>query len=167
MSIDKETLAKLNATRPQAIGRLLLLARRDFTTRVANQMKAKGLDEIPPALLSLSAYIDLDGVRSTELAERAGMTKQAVGKIVKQLEAQGLVVRENDSSDGRAFLVKLTELSLQHLVALYAVVDHVEQEYEQLLGKPGMSEFRTALHAIVGGGKEAGALAATASAIKK
>lgn len=145
------SIKKLGASRPRAIGRLFLLARRDFLARVSRHLKTKGLKEIPPQLVTVISYIDIEGTRSTDIADRAGITKQAVGKIVKQLEKEGLLERLTDPSDGRAFLVKLTDASLEHLLTTYAVVNDVEREYERLLGKADMKEFRRMLMLIAYG----------------
>ena len=54
-------------------------------------------------------FIDEDGSRLTELAERSALTKQAVGEVVADLENLGYVERAPDPGDGRAKLIKLTE----------------------------------------------------------
>ena len=54
-------------------------------------------------------FIDLDhGSRLTDLADRSGLTKQAVGEAVAELERKGYVERVPDPLDGRAKIIKLT-----------------------------------------------------------
>jgi DNA-binding MarR family transcriptional regulator len=153
MTIDKKPLAKLAKTRPLAIGRLLLLSRRDFVSRVTLKMSAMGLGEVPPPLLTVLPYIDLEGTRSTELAQRAGVSKQAVGKLVKTFEIQGFLTRSVDASDGRAFLVSLTETGLELLYAIHISVEDVEKEYDALLGSAELKRFRETLVKIAYGSK--------------
>lgn len=50
-----------------------------------------------------------DGLRHSELAERLGVERPTVTKVVKGLERSGLVVRERDDQDARASHVRLTE----------------------------------------------------------
>src|SRR5919199_2989010 len=58
-------------------------------------------------------FIDLEhGSRLTELAERSGITKQAVGEAVAELEQLGYVERVPDPSDGRAKIIRLTPRGL-------------------------------------------------------
>ena len=49
------------------------------------------------------------GARLTELARAAGMSKQAMGTLVNQCEAWGMVRREDDAADARARRVVFSE----------------------------------------------------------
>jgi DNA-binding MarR family transcriptional regulator len=51
----------------------------------------------------------MGAVRVTELAERAHVTQQAMGKMLKELERIGYVVRDIDGSDRRAKKIRPTE----------------------------------------------------------
>jgi len=95
------------------LGRLLGHAMRRFDERVLNLM-AHNI-EVPLALSNLAArsqisaahvhvtrHLDLQGTRLTELAQKAGMSKQAMGDLVDQCEAWGLVTREPDPRDARS-----------------------------------------------------------------
>src|SRR3954469_5331252 len=101
------------------LGRLLGHAMRRFDERVLHLM-AHDVD-VPLALSNLAAraqvsaahihitrHLELAGPRLTELAQRAGMSKQAMGDLVVQCEAWGLVTREGDPRDARARIVKFT-----------------------------------------------------------
>jgi DNA-binding MarR family transcriptional regulator len=52
-----------------------------------------------------------DGLRMGELARRARLSKQTLTTLVRLLERGGLVWRERDPDDGRAFRIYLTERS--------------------------------------------------------
>src|SRR6266536_6380306 len=92
------------------LGRMLGHAARRFDERVLSLM-ANNVD-VPLALSNLAAraqvsaahihitrHLALEGSRLTDLAQRAGMSKQAMGDLVDQCEAWGLVSREPDSKD--------------------------------------------------------------------
>ena len=92
------------------LGRLLGAAMRRFDERVLHLMAHNV--EVPLALSNLAArqqvsaahihitrHLSRGGSRLTELAERAGMSKQAMGDLVTQCEAWGLVRRESDPQD--------------------------------------------------------------------
>ena len=64
--------------------------------------------EARPSHARLLPYVDAEGTRLTVLAARLGVTKQATGQLVEELEGEGLLVREADPEDGRAKRVKLT-----------------------------------------------------------
>ncbi len=142
--ISSKKLAQLRETRPFGIGRLFLLARRDFSHRLAQKMAGKHPDgRIPGG--SLLPFIDLEGTRSTELAKRAGISKQAVAKLLKELEEAGLVTRAEDQSDGRAQLVRFTEDGVNYLLQIHAAIKSIEQEYEALLGADQLQALRGSL----------------------
>ncbi|MEP7274005.1 MAG: MarR family transcriptional regulator [Acidobacteriota bacterium] len=145
--VTKAQLKSLQASRRYGIGRLLLLARRDFLSRLAQIMHIDG-DLAVQARGRLLPYIDIEGTRSTDLARRIGVSKQAVARMVKELEEEGLLFREGDEVDGRAQLIKFTESGLKYLTRMHAVISQVEDDYEQLVGTDAMNEMRTALATI-------------------
>lgn len=152
--ISSKKLDQLRATRNFGIGRLFLLARRDFSARLAQKMAARHPDggPLPSSPIpggSLLPFLDLEGTRSTELARRAGITKQAVTKVLKELEEAGLVTRIQDQSDGRAQLVRFTESGVEYLLQIHAAIKSIEQEYEQLLGRAQLQQLRGSLSQLV------------------
>jgi DNA-binding MarR family transcriptional regulator len=68
-----------------------------------------GFDGVTPAVASLLLLLDADGARATTLAQQAGITKQAVSQLVRELEARDYVEQVPDSTDTRAKIVRLTE----------------------------------------------------------
>ena len=128
------------------LGRLLGEAMRRFDERVLELMAHD--PEVPLALSNLAArqqvsaahihitrHLALQGSRLTELAQAAGMTKQAMGKLVDQCEAWGLVTREEDALDARARRVAFTETGLAWLQAFRDAVLQAEQEFRDAVGQ--------------------------------
>ena len=65
--------------------------------------------ELRASQASLVLNVDRrSGTRLTELARRAGVTKQAMMVVVDELEVRGFVRRTPDPDDGRAKVVRLT-----------------------------------------------------------
>lgn len=150
----REQLQALQASRRYGIGRLLLLARRDFLARLAQRMEADR-DAVTQARGRLLPYIDVDGTRSVDLARRMGVTKQAVGRLVNELEEEGLLYREADDADGRAFLVKFTQEGLAYLARMHKCILQIERDYERLAGREEMAQVRKALSLIAYGAGDA------------
>ena len=75
-----------------------------------------GFNDVTPAFASLMLLLDATGARPTTLAQRAGITKQAISQLVRELEARDYVEQVPDSTDTRAKIVRLTERG----VALHA-----------------------------------------------
>jgi len=149
--ISKEKLNELQHSRKHGIGRLLLLARRDFARRLARKMRDQGDPRLSTSSSAILPYIDLEGTRSTEVARRMGISKQAVAKAIKDLEEEGLLARVPDTEDGRAFLITFTEEGVEFLLRIHAHILAIESEYEQIAGVAGMQVLRKALNDIAYG----------------
>ncbi|MDT0307070.1 MarR family transcriptional regulator [Streptomyces sp. DSM 44917] len=74
------------------------------------------------------------GATSSELAQRLGVTKQAAGQLVDELERRGYVRREPHPAGGRRRLVVLTEAAHRHLEAAGHVLRTLEAEVAGRLG---------------------------------
>jgi DNA-binding MarR family transcriptional regulator len=81
-----------------------------------------------PAHTALFEHIELGGTRLTEIARRAGISKQAVGQLVDELAERGMVERQPDPTDARAQKVFFTDQGLEQLVAGIDVLDELELE---------------------------------------
>ena len=62
-----KSLADIERERQLSIGRLLLLARRDFLTRCQHRLQANQFAQLSNTFVSVLPYIDTHGTRSTEL----------------------------------------------------------------------------------------------------
>jgi len=127
------------------LGRLMGEALRRFDARVLALMA--GSVEVPLALSNLAArdqvgaahvhitrHLAVGGSRLTDLAQSAGMSKQAMGDLVDQCEAWGLVRREPDPHDKRARRVMFTESGLAWLEAFRRAVVQAEAEFSHAVG---------------------------------
>ncbi len=146
---SRQQLQVLQTSRRYGIGRLLLLGRRDFLERLGARMG--GSEAVVQARGRVLPYIDVDGTRSVDLARRMGLSKQAVGKLVRELEEDGLLYREAVGADRRAFLVKFTDDGLEYLGRLHQCIQQIEREYELLVGARRMKSVREALSLIAYG----------------
>ncbi len=121
------------------------LALRRFEARVLQLMASN--EHMPLALANLAArgrlsashihvtrHLAMEGSRLTVLAQRAGMSKQAMGKLVDQCLAWGLVAREPDVRDARARLIRFTPVGLAWLLAMQQSVAQAEAELRQAIG---------------------------------
>ena len=144
------------------LGRLLGHAMRRFDARVL-QLMAHNV-EVPLALSNLAArdqvtaahvhitrHLALSGDRLTDLAERAGMTKQAMGNLVDQCEAWGLVTRAPDPLDARARRVCFTPTGLAWLQAFRDAIVQAEAEFRADVGNEVATVVAIGLEAYAGG----------------
>ena len=144
------------------LGRLLGHAMRRFDERVLHLM-AHNIDvpltlsnlaaraQISAAHIHITRHLALRGTRLTDLAERAGMSKQAMGDLVDQCEAWGLVTREPDPRDARARLVQFTPTGLLWLQAFKDAVSQAEREFRDEVGQDIATVVKIGLEAYAGG----------------
>jgi DNA-binding MarR family transcriptional regulator len=138
-------IQQLKELREENIGRQLLHAHRDFSTRAYEKLHKRGHTGLTLNHSALLANLDLEGTRITVLAERAGMTKQSMGELVQDLEQKGYVERTADPVDRRASAIKFTEAGCRYLVDAYEIKREIESEYEALIGAEGMAHLREML----------------------
>jgi len=147
--MDGRDVDDLAAARQHHVGRLLLRAHRDFNDRALRKLRALGHDRLTMAHTGLLPHLDLDGTRATTLAERAGMTKQAVGQLVLDLERHGYVERAPDPTDRRAALVRFTPRGWDYLRDAARVKREIEAEYAAVLGEDGLRGLMAVLTALL------------------
>jgi len=135
------------------VGRLLNNAVSRFENRVLELMSQSGHPKARISHISLTRNLDLKGTRVSELARRAGMTKQAMGELVNQCADLDLVVTSVDPSDKRARVVRFTPEGVLWLEAFREAVDRAEREMRDELGTMSMDVLRGAL-VVYGAGFE-------------
>jgi DNA-binding MarR family transcriptional regulator len=90
-------------------------------------------------------FIDQEGARLTDLANRSGFTKQTVGEVVDDLEQLGYVERVPDPADGRAKIIRLTERGLDGRMAALRIFADIEREWAERFGEDRVQEMRALL----------------------
>ncbi|HEU4408082.1 MAG TPA: MarR family transcriptional regulator [Polyangiaceae bacterium] len=113
---------------------LLSRALRLFSDRAAQRVRALSLPSLRLAHATLLNHLGVGGLRLTDLAERVGVSKQAVGGLVQELEAMGVVRRVADPRDGRAKLVRVTPAGRSALRGGLAAVAEIEGSLAASLG---------------------------------
>jgi DNA-binding MarR family transcriptional regulator len=113
------------------------------------KLQSSGYAEIRPTHGCVFRFLGEDGMRLTELAAYAGMTKQSVGEIVDDLVALGYVERVPDPADRRAKLICLTAKGEQARGVGYGLFAEVEARWAERFGKDRIAELRALLEEIV------------------
>ncbi|WP_313807866.1 MarR family winged helix-turn-helix transcriptional regulator [Sphingobium sp.] len=130
---------------PQAIlsghiGRLIRLAFRQFEIAVLKHLRDLGFEDLRLTHVQMLPYIPVSGIRTSEIAAAANMTKQAVGQLANEMENAGYIRRTSDPSDGRAKLVTFTDKGLT-LSATYPIM--LARSEADLLKGLSLEEFHT------------------------
>jgi DNA-binding MarR family transcriptional regulator len=123
------------------------LAFAEFRRRLVEE----GFDAVRPGHGCVLRFVDVEGSRLTELAERAGLTKQAVGQAADDLERLGYVERIPDPSDGRAKTIRLTTRGAEARAAGRAIFEEIEERWAERYGAERVAALRDLLEEIVTG----------------
>ncbi|MCX7256007.1 MAG: MarR family winged helix-turn-helix transcriptional regulator [Polaromonas sp.] len=143
------------------LGRRMGHALRRFDARVLSLMASSvhvplalsylaARDQVGAAHIHITRHLAVGGSRLTDLAASAGMSKQAMGDLVNQCEAWGLVRREADPHDRRARRVVFTESGLAWLEAFRRAVAQAEDEFHQAVGRDIATVVALGLEAYAG-----------------
>ena len=142
--------ARVSETTGESVGRLLLLASRAYSERALELMRERGHDGLGMTHALLLPHIDADGTRLTVLGTRAGITKQAAGQTIRDLERLGYVIRTTDPSDARAALVSLTDRGRAFLADALAIRAQVAAEFVAALGEDTLADLQRILTTLIG-----------------
>ena len=116
----------------------------DFQVR----LREAGHPAIRPGHGCVFRFIHQGGSRLTDLAESSGLSKQAVGEVVDDLEKLGYAERAQDPQDGRAKVIRLTQLGADaHRTALKIFAD-IEREWSERYGAERVQTMRELLEEI-------------------
>lgn len=150
-----------DAWRSTHLGRRMGDALRRFDARVLALMAHDV--QVPLALSNLAAraqvsaahvhitrHLDVAGTRPGLLAERAGMSKQAMGDLIAQCEAWGLVTRDVDPRDARARIVRFTPDGLAWQQAFRSALAQAETEFREAVGAEVATVVSLGLEAYAG-----------------
>ncbi len=150
MSRKQTEPSDFEAVKRASVAQLLMKCGRLINERGVEQLGDEmGVDTLRAAHTNLFPHIDMDGTRLTEIARRVGISKQAVGQLVDDLEEMGVVERIPDPKDGRAKLVRfLREDGQPVLMRGMAVLGALEADMEAELGARAMKQLHRTLLAL-------------------
>ena len=126
------------------IGRDVLAVHVDFQHRARAELHRRGHD-LTPSLIALLPHLDETGTTVTVAARHAGISKQAVGKLVGELERLGYVQRLAHPDDLRATLVVFTGRGETLLRDIVETIDGIERYYLEAIGTSDFDELRSLL----------------------
>jgi DNA-binding MarR family transcriptional regulator len=141
---------RIEAEKGASTGQLLLKCARLLDERALARVNAAlpGAN-MRPAHTRLFPHIDREGTRLVELARRLGVTKQAVGPLVSDLERLGVLELDDDPADGRAKRVRFSDRGLQAIRHGLGVLREIETELERRIGRRKVDALRRALPALL------------------
>lgn len=124
-----------DAATPAGVGLLAFYPYRAMERRVLDALAEAGFSDITPAQSRVFQRLDpRGGVRITDIAAQAHVTKQTATFLVDQIERAGYVRRVPDPGDARVRRVELTTRGTEICRLAKQTEVTVEAEWEQHLG---------------------------------
>ncbi len=107
-----------------------------------------GITDIRPTHGCVFRFLHGDGMRLTDLAALAGLTKQSVGEIVDDLTALGYIERYPDPTDKRAKLLRLTAKGKTAQATGFSLFSKLEEDWADVFGSDDIAVLRALLERV-------------------
>jgi DNA-binding MarR family transcriptional regulator len=124
------------------IGALLRVPAQAIHRRIIKELNAAGFEELRVPHMAVLQYPGPDGIRPGVLAERAGISKQAVNQLLRSLEALGYLARSDAPDEGRARIVRLTKRGRTAYAKIHEILRDIEREWTAELGAKPFAELK-------------------------
>jgi DNA-binding MarR family transcriptional regulator len=132
------------------IGALLRVPAQAIHRRIIRELNAAGFEELRVPHMAVLQFPGPDGVRPGVLAERAGMSKQAMNQLLRSLEALGYLARSDAPDEGRARIVRLTKRGRTAYAKIHEILRDIEHEWTAELGAKPFAELKRLLLRVWG-----------------
>lgn len=127
------------------IGALLRVPAQVIHRRIIADLNVAGFDELRLPHIAVLQFPGPDGVRPTELAERAGMSKQAMNQLLRSLEDLGYIARSDSPDEGRTRIVRFTKRGHAAYAKIYEILQDIEREWRDELGSTAFGQLKELL----------------------
>lgn len=130
-----------STTLAQLIGRADLW----FNKKLHEALKAKDYGEFNNSDFLMLANLNCGQTYPSELARRIGISRQAVYKLLKNLEKKEIVTLETDPAKGNSKIIIITPQGAQMIGEAVEVLKDIEKQLEATLGSTAINQLRCAL----------------------
>lgn len=138
-------MSRLRLPEEPLIGALLRLPAQAIHRRIIAGLNSAGFRDLRLPHMGVLQYPGPDGYRPTELAERAGMSKQAMNQLLQSLERLGYIRRRDADGDGRARIVRFTRRGHAAWAKIYEILREIETEWRRTLGDKDFDRLKKLL----------------------
>ena len=135
--------------RSRNMRQLLLRASRIVNRHVVAGLHARGYTDLRSTHTTLLSNMELAGSSVTVVAERAGITKQAMGRLATELEEAGYIRVGDDPNDARVRILQLTKNGKRLMLDSLEVMAELERRYGRSLGRDRLAGILHGLAAFV------------------
>jgi DNA-binding MarR family transcriptional regulator len=104
---------------------------------------------IKPAHNAVFATLHPEGARAADMAHRAGVTRQSMGEVIRELVDLGILEMKPDPADRRAKIVTFTEAGLDFATGGYEHINDLEKQFAEEFGVEQWEMVRDVLDRVV------------------
>jgi len=127
------------------VGALLRVPAQAIHRRLINELNTAGFEELRVPHMAVLQFPGPDGVRPTTLAERAGVSKQAIDQLLRSLEGYGYIERSDAPDEGRARTVHFTRRGRAAYSKVHDILRDIEREWSEELGPKDFAKLKALL----------------------
>jgi DNA-binding MarR family transcriptional regulator len=148
MSTLDEPADEVRRYRNSRLYRCLTRTLRSYNQRLLKSLHERGFQDFSPSFPQILSNLDVEGTRIGVLAARAGVTRQAAGQLIVEIERCGYVQRRQAPDDARAVVVSFTPKGKRLLATVFSLVDEIDGEFAALLGEREFERVRAGMAKI-------------------
>jgi len=137
-------------TRDMLIGALLRVPAQAIHRRIIKELNAAGFEGLRVPHMAVLQFPGPDGARPGVLAERAGMSKQAMNQLLRSLEGLGYIVRSDAPDEGRARIIHFTKRGHAAYSKVHDILHDIEHEWSDELGPKDFAQLKELLSRVWG-----------------
>src|SRR5215467_3792062 len=127
------------------IGALLRVPAQAIHRRIISELNAAGFEELRVPHMAVFQFPGPDGSRPSMLAERAGMSKQAMNQLLRSLEGIGYLAWSDAPDERRARIVRLTKRGRAAYAKIHEILRDIEREWSAELGPKHFAQLKALL----------------------
>jgi DNA-binding MarR family transcriptional regulator len=146
----KREMSSSIRTQDMLIGALLRVPAQAIHRRIIKELNASGFEELRVPHMAVLHFPGPDGVRPGTLAERAGMSKQAMNQLLRSLEDLGYIVRSDVPDEGRARIIRFTKRGRAAYAKVHDILRNIEREWSTELGPKRFAQLKELLLRVWG-----------------
>jgi DNA-binding MarR family transcriptional regulator len=132
------------------IGALLRVPAQAIQRRLIWDLNAAGFEELTLPHMAVLQFPGPDGARPTTLAERTGMSKQAMNQLLRSLEGLGYIARSDAPDEGRARIIRFTKRGRAAYAKIHDLLRDIEREWIAELGPKDFAQLKALLCRVWG-----------------
>ncbi len=132
--MNQELLSTSNRNRAANLRQCLLRASRCVNIIIVEKLHQRGFTELRSTHTALLSNLDLEGSSLILVAQRAGITKQAMGRLADELVKLKYVSRTLNKNDKRSVIIKFTPSGLELMDYSFRIMEELENRCAYRLG---------------------------------